>query len=268
MVGVATQRLLSGRWGGIGSLIGRHYAALERKLLASSDHIVVISEDFLPIVGSYGIPPASVTVIENWAPLQEVPVRPRDNSWSDEMLGSQPGLRFLYSGTLGLKHNPDLLLQLAVQNPDAFVVVVSQGLGADWLSRKKVEMGTRNLIVLPFQDFERLPDVLAAGDILVAVLEPDADVFSVPSKVLTYLCAARPLLLAVPPRNLAARIVERNAAGIVVSPSDNDGFLKAAARLESDPGLRSEMAENARAYAERQFEIGRIADRFEAVLEQ
>jgi len=246
-------------------MIGSHYARLERSLFSASDHSIVISDDFKPILESWGIQKSNITVIENWATLDEMPRRPRDNAWAGEH-GTEQSPCFLYSGTLGLKHNPDLLLQLAIHNPEATVIVVSQGLGADWLSDRKSELGLNNLTLLPFQPYDRLPDVLAASDILVAILEPDADVFSVPSKVLTYLCAARPVLLAVPVNNLAARIVERNSAGFVVSPNDTEGFLAAAATLLGDSDARAEMAGNARAYAENNFNIETITDRFEAVL--
>jgi glycosyltransferase involved in cell wall biosynthesis len=265
LVGIATQRLLRRRWMGLGAMIGMHYARLERTLLQQSDHSVVISSDFLPVLESFGIGTEAVTVIENWAPLGEVAPQPRDNRWSTEK-GFGASLRFLYSGTLGLKHNPDLLLQLALHIPEAAVIVVSQGLGADWLLEQKTMQEVSNLHVLPFQPYEQLPEVLATGDILVAILEPEADVFSVPSKVLTYLCARRPVLLAVPAKNLAARIVERNAAGVVVSPTDTQGFLDGARTLASNPESLESMAGNARGYAERNFDIDTIADRFEQVL--
>ena len=65
------------------------------------------------------------------------------------------------------------------------------------------------LMLLPFQPYEVLPEVLASADVLIAILEPDAGVFSVPSKVLSYHCAGRPILAAIPAENLAARIIER-----------------------------------------------------------
>ncbi len=170
---------------------------------------------------------------------------------------------------MGMKHNPDLVLQLALHfqdRDDVRVVVVSQGLGADWLTEKKAIHGLDTLIVLGFQPFEALPDVLASGDVLMAVLEPEAGAFSVPSKVLTYLCAERPVLLAVPPENLAARIVARIEAGRIVPPTDAAVFVDAAAALLADPEQRHAMSRNARAYAEKTFDIGTITDSFEEVL--
>ena len=264
LIGLATHRLLNHRWHGAGSLVGEHYLRLERSILRRSDAVVVISEDFVPTLTEWGIDEQAIEVIENWAPLDEVPSQIRDNAWATEN-DLPDGFRFVYTGTLGLKHNPDLLLQLALSRPDASVVVVSQGKGADWLADRKAEMMVPNLLILGFQPFDRLGEVLSAADVLVAVLEPEADVFSVPSKVLTYLCAAKPVLLAVPAGNLAARIVERNGCGIVVPPTDTDAFLDAASRLLADAAARDRMGAAARAYAETTFDIERITSRFERV---
>ena len=130
-----------------------------------------------------------------------------------------------------MKHNPDLLLGLALQyrgDPSVLVVVVSEGIGAEWLRKESAARGLDNLLLFPYQPFAMLPDLLASGDVLVSVLEEDAGVFSVPSKVLSYLCAGRALLLAVPAENLAARLVRENHAGLTVAPADKTGFLRAA----------------------------------------
>jgi len=113
-----------------------------------------------------------------------------------------------------------------------------------------------------------LPEVLASADVLVAVLEPDAGAFSVPSKVLTYLCAGRPVLAALPSDNLAARVVARSGAGIVVPPRDPRALVAAAEELLGDPGRRAELGGAARSYAETAFDLDGIADRFEEVLER
>lgn len=265
LIGLAARRLLQDRWHGVGQVIGSHYLRLERRILRRSGAVVAISEDFVPTLTGWGVDERSIAVIENWAPLEDVPVGKRDNEWARRQ-NLEDEFRFVYTGTLGLKHNPDLLLQLALSRPDILVLVVSQGKGADWLSDRKDEMIVPNLRVLGFQPFERLPEVLSAADVLVAVLEPEADVFSVPSKVLTYLCAARPVLLAVPEGNLAARIVERNECGIVVPPTDTNAFLEAAAELIGDEPKRRRMGSAARTYAERTFDIEHITSRFEQVL--
>ena len=58
--------------------------------------------------------------------------------------------------------------------------------------------------LLPFQPAEQLSEVLGSGDVLVALLEPGASKFSIPSKVLSYLAAGRPVLGIMPADNPAA----------------------------------------------------------------
>jgi glycosyltransferase involved in cell wall biosynthesis len=170
-----------------------------------------------------------------------------------------------------MKHNPRLLLELArmLQRESAGeLIVVSEGGGVDWLRDEAAKEGNTTIRCLGFQPFEVLPDVLGSADILVAILEADAGVFSVPSKVLSYLCAGRATLLAVPKENLAAKIVQECGAGLVVEPIDTIGFCAAAEKLIESPELRENSARAARHYAETHFDIRQIGERFEAILSE
>lgn len=269
LIGIAAARLLRRRLLLAGAAIGRYYVSLESALLRASDCVVAITDDFAPHLEAMGARRAP-EVIENWAPVDELPVLPRRNPWSTRH-GLDDSFVFLYAGTLGMKHDPLLLVRLAERfagDPRVRVVVVSEGAGADWLAGEKDRRRLERLTLLPFEPFERMAETMASAEVLVALLEPDAGVFSVPSKVLAYLCAQRPLLLAVPPENLAARIVVRERAGVVVAPAEVDAFLEGAERLRADVGLRHAAAAAGRAYAERAFAIDSITSRFEEVLER
>jgi colanic acid biosynthesis glycosyl transferase WcaI len=270
ILGIGIRRVLERRYSLIGGAIGNRFVALERRLLLRSDAIVVISDGFLPTLEELHIPAAKVHVIENWAPIEELPIRPRENEWAREhgLVGRRV---ILYSGTLGLKHNPDLILQLASHvrsEPNVEIVVISEGLGAEWLGERRARENLENIRLLPVQPYEMLPDVLASGDVLLTILEADAGVFSVPSKVLSYMCAGRPLLAAIPAENLAAMVVQRSGGGIIVDPRDAKGLLAGMRRLLDDGSLRCELGQRARRYAEMSFDIVRIANQFEAIFEQ
>jgi colanic acid biosynthesis glycosyl transferase WcaI len=260
---VAIERVLRRRLRALGGLVARRFVRLEHRLVGSSDAVVAITADFLPILETWGVNPSRVSVVENWAPLDEIAPLPKDNPWSREHgLADVPVL--LYAGTIGLKHDPSILLELAKQLPEARVVVVSEGIGADWL--RDHGRVVSNLQILPFQPFDRLSEVLATADVLLAILEPDAGVFSVPSKVLTSLAAGRAILGAIPLSNLAARTIQRAQAGTVVDPGDRDGFVRAGQSLMADRAAREASARSARRYAETNFDIETIADRFEQIL--
>ena len=267
---MAVDKLARKRLPLIGALAGAWYRRLDAKCFEQSSGIVAITEDFLPILDQFGVPDKKVTVIPNWAPLDELPLRPRVNGWAVRH-GLVGKFVFLYSGTLAMKHNPELLHQLAktfMGDLSVRVVVISEGPGADYLRERQIAGNLSNLVLLPFQDFGDMPDVLASADVLLSVLEADAGVFSVPSKVLTYHAAGRPILGAMPAENLAAQIIQKQGSGICVPPDDCTAFLEAAESLHVDSTLCAAMGRKGRAYAEKEFDIDRIADCFESVFAQ
>jgi glycosyltransferase involved in cell wall biosynthesis len=265
--GIAIKALLGARFNGAGRMVGRYYTGMEKRLLRSSDAVIAIAEEFAPTLNDWGVESDAVHVIPNWASMQELPARPKNNAWA-KANGLADKFCFLYSGTIGMKHNPELLLRLAVAyrgQPDVAVVVVSEGPRAEWLKQFKVPLGLEGLRILPFQAYRDVPDVMGAADVLVALLDPEAATFSVPSKVLAYHCAGRPLLLAVPSANQASRIVSNSQSGLVVDPMDEDGFLAAAETLRTSPSLRERYGHNALGYARKNFDLDRITDRFESL---
>lgn len=261
---IAASRILSKKLPVIGHAIGAYYTFLERRQMRNAAHVIHITDGFLKVTDRWGIARERVSVIPNWGVIDEIPVLPRDTDWANSK-GLTRAHRVIYSGTLANKHNPELLAQLAATGGDNLdVVVVGFGVGADTLSARSAALP--NLTVLPLQPFAEFPQVLASADVLVAVIEADAGEFSVPSKVLSYLCAGRPIVLAAPADNLAARIIRDAGAGIVVPPEDKDGFVAAVGQLLSDPDRAKALGKNARAYAKEHFDITTVAAGFAALL--
>jgi glycosyltransferase involved in cell wall biosynthesis len=228
-----------------------------------SNGIVAISEDFRDLAVEWGVDPARIAVVENWGVIPPDPLPPKDNDWA-----AQHGLVdkrvLLYSGTLGFKHNPQLFLELATEfrrEDDVRIVVISEGYGAEWLSLRSREFP--QLVLLPYQSAENYHKALAAADVLVAILDPTAAKYSVPSKILSYMTAGRSILAAIPGDNLAARTINAACAGLIVDP-ENSAELRALARLLVEDGdRRKRLGAAGLAYARANFDIDRIAARFE-----
>ncbi|MDE3188475.1 MAG: glycosyltransferase family 4 protein [Acidobacteriota bacterium] len=251
----------------LAGLAGWYYERVEKDLLRKSDAVVCIAPAFAEQLARWKISGPHVSVIPNWAPVHAIVPTPKDNAWAREM-GVADRFCFLYSGTLGMKHRPELLLALAKKleaRGDARLVVVAGGAGADWLAERAHAVSRDALTLLPFQPYERVPEVLGAADVLIALLDAEAGSFAVPSKTLAYLCAGRPVMIAAQQDNEAARLVARAKAGIVVPPDGEEHTIEAAMRLMDDPALRAEFGKNARGYAEESFAIDAIANRFLSV---
>lgn len=249
-------------------LVAALFTIAERWVSRRAAAVVVIAESFVAVHEEWGTADKT-TVIPNWAPLDELVPVPRRNAWSAEQ-GLDDVQTLLYSGTLGLKHNPALLVGLAAAvraaGTPVELVVVNEG-PAQELLREEARRLDVPLRLLPFQPYERLSEVLGSGDILVVLLEQDAGAFSVPSKTLSYLCAGRPVLGFMPAENLASRLVG-DVDGCVLAP--NAGSLPAAASwvvgVLGDAEEQVRIGKAARALAEREFALEGCADRFEAIL--
>ena len=268
-IGLATKNTLSSTIPLIGNLIGDHYLRLERSLVEESDGVIVISTDFLDYLLGLGIDPAHVHVIPNWAPLDEIPELPKDNPWADSH-DLKDKFVFLYSGVLGLKHDASLFLDLAKafkQHSDVRVVVAAEGPFADILRRESQAAMLDNLVILPYQPTEVYSEMLANADVLMTILRSGASLYSLPSKVYAYMCAARPQLLSISAGNPVAKLVDEQKMGLISEPNDVGAWVKNAYALYQNRYNNHQMGKNARSYAEKNFDIDRIADEFEALMQ-
>lgn len=266
LIGLATLRVLKKKLPFFSPVIGRYFQSLEGHLLRKSDAVISITEDFSSALQKFRVRSERCYVIENWGTLDRFDGNP--STWAQKNeLHKRPIL--LYAGTLSMKHNPAILLHLAQWLGNrAQIVVVSQGAGADWLEKMMVEHHLTNLTILPYQEVHQLPAMYASAQLLLVLLTEDAGQFSVPSKVLTCLCSGRPILAAIPKENLAARIIRDSGAGFVTDPNDSIGFAQKAQHLLDEPELCQTMGKNAQKWADEKFDLGKITDQFEHVLEQ
>jgi colanic acid biosynthesis glycosyl transferase WcaI len=252
------------RLGRLGCLVGWVARCAERQVARDAAAVVPISDTFIEQLDDWRVQSSTVHVVPNWGAIDEMPLRSRDNAWAHANgLVGVPVV--MYAGTLGLKHDPSLLMRLARSAPTGSrMVVVSEGRGREWLESEAGE--TPGLMLFDYQPYERLPDMLASADVLLVVLENDASRYSVPSKVLNYFCAGRPVLALLPPDNAVANMIEAAGAGLVVAPGDANAAANALRSLLSCPATRDRMGNAARRYAERTFDVTRIGDRFESLL--
>lgn len=249
-------------------VVAKLFEVAERFICRRAAGVVAIAPSFIPVYEDWGVVDKAV-VIPNWAPLDEIVPVERKNDWAVENQLDDT-YTLLYSGTLGLKHNPALLVSLArevrAQGKDVRLVVVNEGPAVD-VVRAEAARHDVPLTLLPFQPYERLPEVLGTGDILVVLLEQEAGAFSVPSKTLSYLCAGRPVLGMMPAENLAADLIHQ-VDGCVVAPREETlpEAARWAAELLDDAERRHVLGEAARELAEREFNLADSADRFESLL--
>jgi len=250
----------------IGHLIGAAAEGLEKYILRRSRRVVAITDAFRDKYTEWGIADEAYEVIPNWAQVEQFANVSGGREWLD---GEHVRRNIvLYSGTLGAKHDPGLLLGMATSKKleDCTVLVVSEGKGREWLADRQGAVQEGRLVLRDYVPFQKLPTVLASADVLISILEPAASRFSVPSKVLTYLSAGRPVLAVMDADNAAAKLLTEHGAGLVMRHDEAQRLETALRGLLDDPSRMAEMGRSARRLAERLFDIEKITSQFEDVI--
>lgn len=257
------REILKRKLGVLGIIISYLYRRLEKKLMRSSHHVIGISDDFNKLFNEFNLDKSKISIINNWGNIDEIKQYPKKNSWSIENNLDEKKIRILYSGTIGFKHNPDYIIELANHFEDIEFLVVGSGVGFEYL--KKAEKPT-NIILKPLQAFDVFSKVLSSSDICIALLEDEAGSFSVPSKVLSYLCAGKPVLMHGPKENLSSQILLDNECGLV-SSSNNLETLKENLVMLLDTDFRKKLSINSREYACKNFCMDKVLSKFESIIE-
>ena len=118
------------------------------------------------------------------------------------------------------------------------------------------------------QPAQRLPEVIAAGDIHLVPLKRGLAKSSVPSKTYSILAAGRPLIASVDEGSEIARIIERTGAGIAVPPEDAEAFTKAIRQLLDAPERMQQMGEAGREFVESWASPAAVAVAYEELFEE
>jgi len=266
--GLAIPDVLRAKFGAAGTLLGTPYRLLDAHILKGADWLTAISETQLPYLSRVMRQACPITVVRNWAELPSSDSEPKCNSWSKER-GLDKTFNFLYAGALGFKQDIRPFVELARHFSTAEsvrIVIVSEGRGAAQLTQLTCRDQLSNVVVLPFQPYSEFRLALASADVLIASLTQEASSYCVPSKVQTYMCAARPQLVIAPRTNPIAALVEQAGVGTVVIPGDTTGLIEAAQRLFESTAMRERFAQNALSYARRQFSADSIRSSMEMAL--
>jgi colanic acid biosynthesis glycosyl transferase WcaI len=244
---------------------------LERFLYRRADAVTVLSDELRDNVAAKlrGDRPERVHVIPNFVDTERIRPSERENSYRAEY-GLSDRTVVMYAGNVGLSQSLDLMVEAARRHQAAGrddVVFVINGGGSARQDLMESAAGLDNLRFIDMQPRERLPEVLAAGDVQVVALKQGLARSSVPSKLYSILAAGRPVLASVDADTEVSSTIERAGAGVSVPPEDPDAFCAAIDGLVADPDGRARMAASGRSFVEGWVSPAAVAAAYEQLFE-
>jgi colanic acid biosynthesis glycosyl transferase WcaI len=215
---------------------------LENLIYRRSDKIGVLSEGFQrTLIKEKGVALEKVAVIPVWLDVRDIVPMQRDNPWRREMEIESEKFVVLYAGTIGLVSGAEVVVEAARllrSRRDILLLLVGEGQAKDRVEAMAREFGLNNIRFLPFQPRERLSESQATADVSLVTLAPGRGKTSVPSKVLGYMAAARPVVAAVDKDCDTAELIRTSGCGLVVSPDQGDELAEAILHFYGNPKER------------------------------
>ena len=194
---------------------------LELFLYRQADLIISVTHSFKSDLQNRGVSADKIKVVLNGVDLE----RYRPLQEKDESLAGKYELKnkFVigYIGTHGLAHALENVIEAAeLIIKEENIRIVFAGGGADRSRLEKIvsERGLENIVMIPRQPKDQMPQVWSLCDISLVHLK-DAPLFKtvIPSKIFESMAMGLPIIMAVPIGE-ATDIIEEYKAGINVSP--------------------------------------------------
>jgi colanic acid biosynthesis glycosyl transferase WcaI len=230
----------------------RIFEALERFAYRSATTISVITPGFIENLVAKGVPADKVTFIPNWVDVNFIrPLDPYQNPFR-QAFNLEEKFVVMYCGNIALTQGLKTVIKAAAHLRDfseIVFVVIGEESALEELRKLCVQYNTPNVLLLPFQPREQLPQMLAAADVGLIVQKANVVSFNMPSKTQLLLASGRPIVASVPLNGTAAKAIQSSGGGIVVAPERSNLLAEAILDLHNNPKRAENFARQGRQHA-------------------
>lgn len=243
------------------------YKRLEQFVYAHSSAITVISEGFRSNLSAKGVPADKIDVIPNFIDASFILPHPRRNSFSAEQ-GWDDKFVALFAGNVGMSQGLDTVLEAAAQLqdiPDLLFAISGNGASKPALMVQAETLGLKNVQFLPYQAYDRVPELYSAADLGLIPLRRGFTNDSVPSKLFTIMGVARPLIASVDAHSETAQVIGAAGCGLCIEPEDPQALADAVRTLYKNRERAVEMGRHGRRHVEAHYTRVSVARQYEAV---
>lgn len=247
------------------------FEALEKFCYRKSTLITVHSQgnkDF--IVRKKGIKEDKIHILHNWLDTDEMKPLPRDNDFSRQH--NLDG-RFIvgYAGTLGMSQGPLSIVEAAhilKDHNDIEFFIVGDGIERAPMEQKAKEYGLSNIRFVGMQPKSVYSQVVAASDVGLVTLNSNVKTPVVPSKILSIMAAARPVLASLPLDGDAPQLIDEAQCGICIGPENPKELADKILFLAKNPETCKEYGAKGREYVVKHFSLDKALQDIEKIFEE
>ncbi|MEA5571870.1 glycosyltransferase family 4 protein [Calothrix sp. UHCC 0171] len=244
------------------------FQILEKFAYRSSTKISVIADGFIDNLLQKGVKASKMVKIPNWVDVNFISPLPKEESEFRANHNLNGKFVVLYSGNIALTQGLETVVKAASKLrhiPDISFVIVGEAKGLQRLQQECLEQGADNVLLLPFQPREKLPDMLSAADVSLVVQKKNVISFNMPSKIQVVLASGRALVASVPDSGTAARAIRQSGGGIVVPPEEPQALADAILDLYKAPEKVNSLGYNSRKFAVENYSFDSALNQYESL---
>jgi colanic acid biosynthesis glycosyl transferase WcaI len=242
--------------------------AVEKFAYRTAQTISVIADGFVDNLVNKGVPAHKIVCIPNWVNLNFIrPLSKENNPWKT---AHQLDGKFvvLYSGNIALTQGLETVIAAAARLShiqEITFAIAGESKALERLQKYCHTCGANNVLLLPLQPREQLPQMLAAADVGLIVQKRNVISFNMPSKIPLLLASGRPIIGSVPADGTAAKAIQQSGGGIVVAPESADALADAVLNLYQNPELAAQLGYKGRNFAVENYSFEQALNRYEEV---
>lgn len=240
---------------------------LENLAYKTAAKVSVISDRFVEKLLEQGVPENKIVCIPNWVDVDFIKPLDKDNAFR-QTHQLQDKFVVLYSGNIALTQGLETVIKAAANLkhiPEIIFVIIGEKSALGNLQKFCEEYEANNVLLLPFQPREKLPETLAAADVALVVQKQRVTAFNLPSKIPVLLASGRAIVASVPETGTAMKAVEKSGGGVVVPPEDANALSAIILELSKNPEKVEALGRQGRKYAEENYALEAALERYEAL---
>ena len=244
------------------------FTALEKFAYHTATKISVIADGFVEDLHSKGVVDSKIEQISNWVDINFIRPLPKENNAFRAAHNLNGKFVVLYSGNIALTQGLETVIKAAskLQHiPDIAFAIAGETSCLQRLQTACLECGADNVLLLPFQPREQLPEMLAAADVSLVVQKKNVISFNMPSKIQVLLATGRALVASVPENGTAAKAIRLSGGGVIVPPEDHKALAQAILDLYKHPEKVKTLSYNSRQYAVEQYAFEQALNQYESL---
>lgn len=244
-------------------LLQKFVIIIEGWLMRRFDQVSSISQTMLQRLADLHIATDRTYLFPNWVDTGYIHPSPKDNDLRTAWGFSVNQKIILYSGNLGTKQGLVMILDAAEEivneHPEAVFLIVGTGAAKPDLISEAARRNLRNVLFKPLQPIERLPVLLAMGDIHLIIQKRGAADAVMPSKLTGILAVGGfAIITADEHTELGSFVLNNPGIAELVEPENTNALVAAIRRLLCKPVSTPYYNHVARDYAERNLSTDRI----------